>query len=187
MIILCAPKDNLLFADERRSTLKLCDFGLAVASKSKTLSGWDPMHPMLETSSAGRFGTMPFMSPEMAAASGHSFSAFAHLSPETCAQALTFGPWGQRDLANHADLRDVLGSTCSSLATCPTAEGPKVARSSASSGPPKMCREQLKRAIIIGWAERLGRWVCQGHPFGPTFEPAAEAIAKRPSKLTALG
>ncbi|CAK9047459.1 unnamed protein product [Durusdinium trenchii] len=53
--------DNLLFGDEERRTLKLCDFGLSVAaSKSQNLPG--------------RFGTMPYMSPEMAASAGHCFS-----------------------------------------------------------------------------------------------------------------
>lgn len=54
--------DNLLFVvGSGRESLKLCDFGLAVvASKSDTLPG--------------RYGTMPYMSPEMAASAGHSFS-----------------------------------------------------------------------------------------------------------------
>lgn len=54
--------DNLLFVEgSQRRSLKLCDFGLAVvASKSDKLPG--------------RYGTMPYMSPEMAASAGHSFS-----------------------------------------------------------------------------------------------------------------
>lgn len=53
--------ENLLFADSSKSSLKLCDFGLAaVAPKGELLPG--------------RYGTLPFMSPEMAAASGHTFS-----------------------------------------------------------------------------------------------------------------
>ena len=37
---LARAEDNLLFADEQQTSLKLCDFGLAVAaSKSKTLPG----------------------------------------------------------------------------------------------------------------------------------------------------
>ncbi|CAJ1423145.1 unnamed protein product [Effrenium voratum] len=52
--------DNFLFVGDH-SKLKLCDFGLSVvASKSKLLPG--------------RYGTLPFMSPEMAASVGHTFS-----------------------------------------------------------------------------------------------------------------
>ena len=40
LLVFPAAKDNLLFGDEERRTLKLCDFGLSVAaSKSQNLPG----------------------------------------------------------------------------------------------------------------------------------------------------